>query len=117
MLVLNASGIAVCNTVHISTSHMVHDFAQGANSSLLDVDRMHEIVNECCDLFQQKFPLSFEFALYDEYKRKNSLEPDDAQLPQPPLHKFPLKDGWLYKRGDVSYIHRHNMINKGQYYE
>jgi hypothetical protein len=75
---------------------------KGASSSLLDEDRMHEIVNECCDLFLQKFPLSFEFALYDEYKRKNNAEPDELKLPQPPLQKFPLKDGWLYKRGDVS---------------
>lgn len=76
--------------------------AQGASSSLLDEDRMHEIVNECCDLFINIYPLAFDFFLYDEYKKKNNSEPDESLLPQPPLQKFPLKDGWLYKRGDVS---------------
>ena len=79
--------------------------SQGASSSLLDEDRMHEIVNECCELFLNLYPLAFEFALFDEYKRKyNDSEPDESQLPQPPLQKFPLKDGWLYKRGDVSIL-------------
>jgi hypothetical protein len=68
----------------------------------LDEDRMHEIVKECCDLFLQKFPLSFEFSLYDEYKNSTLSEAEESLLPQPPLQKFPLKDGWLYKRGDVS---------------
>jgi hypothetical protein len=64
---------------------------------------MHEIVDECCDLFLQKFPLCFEFALYDEFKRRNYAEPDEeCTLPKPPLHTFSLKEGWLYKRGDVS---------------
>mmetsp|Transcript_676 Transcript_676/g.1575 ORF Transcript_676/g.1575 Transcript_676/m.1575 type:complete len:117 (+) Transcript_676:133-483(+) len=72
----------------------------GNSSSILDEDRLHEIVDECCDLFLQKFPLSFEFALYDEYKRKSSVPERECRLPQPPLHKFSLKDGWLYKRGD-----------------
>ena len=77
---------------------------------------MHEIIAECCDLFSQRFPICLEFALYDEYKRKYSATEVENHLPQSPRHKFPLKDGWLYKRGDVSGFRDIRLKSNSLYY-